>query len=197
LAYCGAAFAVTWSLIFAFFGDFLRQFGCDGSRLSLFTCATPAWLGAPAGDTFVEAYRQVSNSPGGWVWSSSLLMFVVPACVWLHVEGGRAGLPRPQQLAHLVLGFLGAISASFPLAFAVVHCLQREQQQQQQATDALPVEQHRRAFSPAVKLRWLGAPAVAAVLSAMALPYTVYRRPGWYIAALSLLHVVLLLPALW
>ena len=185
--YCGGAFAVTWSLIFAFFGEHLRQYGCDGSRLSLFTCHTAAWLGAPVGDTFVEAYRQVTDSSGGWAWSSSLLMFVVPACLWLHVEGARAGLPRPQQAAHLVLGFLGAISASFPVAFAVVYHLQQQQQQQQQRVGA---------FSLAVDMRWLALPGAVAVISAAVLPYTVRHAPGIFLLALALLHFVLMIPTL-
>ena len=207
LAYCGAAFAITWSLIFGFFGEYLKQFGCDGSRLSLFDCDTPAWQASPGGETFIEAYRRVTDTSGGWIFSSSLLFFVVPTCTWLHVAGARAGLSRYHQLCHLLLGFLGAISASFPIAFAVVYCLQRRQQEEahQQVEESAGVIKKngsavsaspKASFVPAVNLTWLALPGILAILAAMLLPYSVHHSPKVYVTALALLHFVLMVPAL-
>jgi hypothetical protein len=184
---------VTWSLIFAFFTDYLTRFGCDPSeRFSLFTCSTDAWFSSPGGDTFVEAYVQVTNTSGGWIWSSTLLMFVVPACLWLHIEGTRSGLSRTHQLAFLVLGFFGAISASFPLAFAFVNALQHCPQSQSAGWF------HRSPTAePHPNLFFLAVPAALAIISALALPYTVHAADRTlYVVALALLHVICLVPTL-
>lgn len=138
----------------------------------------------------------MTNTAGGWVWSSSLLFFVVPACLWLHLEGTRLGVSRTHQLAFLVVGFCGAISASFPLAFATLHAYQRDGavldhlrcKSRAQASNETP--------ATAASAWWLALPAVAALVSAVLLPYTVHSANGVYVASLATLHVVLLLPTL-
>mmetsp|Transcript_52567 Transcript_52567/g.105326 ORF Transcript_52567/g.105326 Transcript_52567/m.105326 type:complete len:356 (-) Transcript_52567:53-1120(-) len=197
LPYSAGAFTVTWSLIFAFFSEYLTRFGCDAKdRFSLFTCDTEAWFASPGGDTFVEAYVQVTNTPGGWIWSSTLLMFVVPCCLWIHLEGTRSGLSRAYQLAFIVLGFLGAISASFPLAFAFVNALQH--QKKLPNTKSASLSFHRAPVAkPRINFTFLALPAALAIASAVALPYTVHKADRTpYITALAILHVILLVPTL-
>jgi len=138
----------------------------------------------------------VTNTAGGWVWSSSLLFFVVPACLWLHLEGTRVGVSRTHQLAFLVVGFFGAISASFPIAFATVHAYRRDGTflDHLRCRNFSVVKKQPAATAPST--RWLVVPAIAAMISATMLPYTVKTANGIYIASLAVLHVVLILPAL-
>jgi hypothetical protein len=147
---------------------------------------------ASSGDTFVEAYVQVVNSAGGWTWSSNLLLLVTPLCLWLHVDGSRAGVSRKHQLSFLVLGFFGAISAAFPLAFATVHAQKQLQKMERKCADGAG-----RGKEPTASGWLLGLPAAVAVVSALLLPYTVQPSTrSAFVAALAALHVVLLLPAL-
>jgi len=178
------AFYLTWTLIFDFFGEYLTKFGCENTRFSLLTCETEAWYSAPAGDTFVEAYVQVTNSVGGWVWSSSLLAFVVPSCLWVHLEGSRTGLSRTKQLAFLLLAFLGAVSASFPLAFSIIFSRRLHN----------PIDFH--GETPAISITWLGIPSGIAILCSLLLPLTVHDSRLVYITALALLHFILIVPTL-
>ena len=187
IASAGVALRVTWGLIFAFFREHLQGYCCDGSSLtSLFTCRSPQWLAASGGDTFLEAYVQVTDDAGGWVWSSMLLMWVVPGCLWLHVEATRLGFSRGRQLAFLVVGFLGAISVAFPLFFA----------------DVLARHRHRLGMKDGVASAEVSlgltavAPLVAALVCAFVLPHTVHRAPVVYTVALASLHFVLMIPSL-
>jgi hypothetical protein len=175
------SFYVTWTLIFDFFGEYLTKFNCDNTRFSLFTCSSKEWLEAPSGDTFIEAYVQVTNSMGGWIWSSSLLCFVVPACLWLHIAGSRVGLSKTKQISFLLLAFLGAVSASFPIAFAVIYCRQCNIMKGRQ---------------PIISGLLMALPSGIALLSSMLLPLSVSTNRWVYVIALVLLHFILMVPAL-
>jgi hypothetical protein len=132
------------------------------------------------------------------VWSSSLLLFVTPACLWLHVAGARAGVSRAHQLAFLVLAFLGAVSAAFPLAMAHVHALDSLQRRKRAGSGANSGGGRAAAAAlaePVVTFGRMVTPCALAVGSALVLPYTVHRARGVYVACLVCLHVVLLVPA--
>lgn len=188
------SFYITWTLIFDFFGVYLIQYNCNETRFSLFTCNSNEWLNAPTGDTFIEAYVQVTNTLGGWIWSSSLLSFVVPGCLWLHIEGTRVGLSKLKQLSFLLLAFLGAVSASFPIAFAVIYSKQTlllNTDKKGKKDDAA------RKLVPMISFKLLGLPCILALLSSMLLPLSVHLENRWtYVIALSLLHFILMVPTL-
>lgn len=75
------------------------------------------------------------------------------------------------QLCFLVLGFFGAISAAFPLAFATVYVKQRLRDHHGRGNgQAPPLEP---AAEPAASAWCLCAPAAVAIASSLLLPYTV------------------------
>ena len=121
---------------------------------------------------------------------------MVPACLWLHLEGTRVGISRTHQLAFLVVGFFGAISASFPIAFATVHAYRRDDASLDHLRCGNYSKLRNQPATVASSTRWLVIPAIAATISAALLPYTVKSANGIYVASLAVLHVVLILPAL-
>jgi hypothetical protein len=92
-------------------------------------------------------------------------------------------MPRRVQVAFLVVAFLGAVSASIPIAFVVMHRLRS-------VATALASSE------PVISAPCLLAPPVVAVVAALVLPYTVDGNRSAYIGALAILHAVLVVPAL-
>ena len=78
------------------------------------------------------------------------------------------------QLSFLVLGFFGAISAAFPIAFATVHAHQQQQRHHQREGQRGGDKQRVvvPGAEPAASVWRLGGPAAVAVASALLLPYT-------------------------
>lgn len=94
------AWIVTWRLIFAFFVDFANRYSRDGPNM------------------FVEAYVMVTDNAKGWIWSSQLLLWVVPGIIFLYVESKRRSISSTLAMAWISSAFLGAVSLGFPLAFS-------------------------------------------------------------------------------
>lgn len=175
------ALALTWFKILSFIAEDAAQYADAASY-------------AASDNLFVAAYELVSR--GGWWSSAQLLVWVAPACLYLqqHVRDGAtqrnandgASITRGDALAHSGLAFLGAVSASFPLLFARLLA--------SPAPDA-----RRRSDSATPVATWTQLACTALALgSVVLLPLTV-DRSAWraaYIAALALLHVVLVVPLL-
>ena len=178
------AFVVTWSLIL----DFFEQ-EADSQRV----LSKEEYENAPS--TFVKAYEEVTTKTG-YFWSQQLLMFVVPACLFLQTETRRyeQTLPRGMALAYTATGFLGAISLSFPLFFSHVLLLHEDEQRP-------PGNKKRRtnvtSSTAIVRVSLLQIVcSVIASISVVVLPATVHTDKQSYVIALIALHVVLGIPSL-
>jgi len=96
------AWLVTWRLIFAFFIEFANRYSNDQESPNM----------------FVEAYAMVTDNFKGWIWSSQLLLWVVPGIIFLYVESKRRSISSTLAMAWISSAFLGAVSLGFPLAFS-------------------------------------------------------------------------------
>ena len=175
------AFVVTWSLIL----DFFEQ-EADSQRV----LSKEEYENAPS--TFVKAYEEVTTKTG-YFWSQQLLMFVVPACLFLQTETKRYEhtLPRGMALAYTATGFLGAISLSFPLFFSHVLLLHEDEQKKKSSrTNVI-------SSTAIVHVSLLQIVcSVIASISVVVLPATVHTDKQSYVIALIALHVVLGIPSL-
>lgn len=168
------AFYVTWDLILDFFNDEARLYANHPEQF------------AASNSTFVKAYVEVTEDAAGWWWSSQLLLWVIPGCVFLQTQSRifHRELPWSSSLAYTATGFLGAISLSFPLFFAHVLHLK---------STSLPHQRnHQRMLVSPLQL----ACCLIAVVSVAILPFAVHGNYQVYVVALSLLHVVLAVPSI-
>ncbi len=174
LAFSLGACAVCWELIGRFMAAVAAEKGCGKDALALLDCTSPSWMEF---DVFVQAYVDVTKDPAGWLMSCQLLMFVQSACTFLLVETRARGIPRYVALSYVILGFLGAISLAFPLAFLHIFLLRG----QRKAGAPFPSE--------------MAGCAAIGVACVAVLPQTWdhYRR-SYYTYALMTLHGILALP---
>ena len=169
------AFSVTWNLIFQFFQE---------EALLLQPLSKAEWLASPS--TFVKAYEQVTTATG-YVWSSNLLMWVIPGCLFLQTEFKRRAIEPTTALAYTATGFMGAISLSFPLFFG--HILILDEMKPGKAHTRQ--QQHRNVSYLQILCATVAATAV------VVLPHTVHTHTTIYVQALLVLHVVLAVPSVW
>ena len=108
LPYACTSLICTWRLILLFFVGHTQCFAGHADPPNL----------------FVEAYALVCDSPAGWWWSSTLLLWVAVACPLAHFEAVRRGMPASVAVAYIVVAFLGAVSVAFPLLFSHLMLLQ-------------------------------------------------------------------------
>jgi hypothetical protein len=173
------AFAITWSLIFQFFEE---------EAILLKPLSKEDWLNSPS--TFVKAYEEVTTVTG-YLWSSNLLMWVIPGCIFLQTELSRRDMSSLTALTYTATGFMGAISLSFPLFFAHILIHDDQQLKQKEKQKKLEIKQHRNASLLQI------ACAIIATISVLILPITVHMHEDIYIAALLTLHIVLAIPSIW
>jgi hypothetical protein len=161
--YAAVALVSTWRLILRFF--------------VAHTTAHAAHADPP--NLFVEAYALVADEPHGWVWSSSLLLWVTVACPMVHAEAARRGMPARLALCYVAVAFLGAVSLAFPPLLAHL--------------SLLPPSPGGRS-PPRRRARLWGACAAASLLSVLALPVGVHASRSVFIGALLVVHLVLVAP---
>ena len=157
------------------------------------------WLNSPS--TFVKAYEEVTT-PTGYCWSSNLLMWVIPGCLFLQTELKRRDLQPLTALLYTATGFMGAISLSFPLFFGHLLLLddgkknsgQKNSGQKNSGTRGQPhTATHKHNQTSYLQLVC----ATAATISVIVLPQTVHTHPVRYVQALMALHTVLAIPSMW
>ncbi|GBG26121.1 Hypothetical Protein FCC1311_023412 [Hondaea fermentalgiana] len=182
LPFAATALIVCWSEIFAFMSEVSKEKGCGPgeSPLELLHCNTPAWQEF---DVFVQAYVDVTKTAVGWAASSQLLMFVLSGCTFLHLECARLGVPGYLSLAYVLVGFLGAISLSFPLLFGHLFVL-ANRRASETAAPLVPKTTGTLVFCNLV-----------AMISVLVLPHTYEsHRQTYYTWALMIVHVILMAP---
>ncbi|KAL1526333.1 hypothetical protein AB1Y20_015047 [Prymnesium parvum] len=164
--YALCALCLTWRLILLFMLDFEAAYGTHEDPPNL----------------FVEAYALVCDSAAGWWWSCMLLGWVTVACPVVAREAARRGMPAWLAVAHVVAAFLGAVSLAFPIFFA--HLLLLGTPRGNPTADGGQTKASR---------MWIGCVGLSLV-SIAALPATVSRARALFIAALIVVHFVLLIP---
>ena len=175
------AFTVTWTLIFQFF---------DTEAELLRPLSREDWLKSPS--TFVKAYEEVTT-PTGYCWSSNLLMWVIPGCLFLQTELKRRDLQPLTALLYTATGFMGAISLSFPLFFGHLLLLDDDKKHSGQKNSGKHTATHTHNRASYLQLVC----ATAAAISVIVLPQTVHTHPVTYVQALMALHTVLAIPSMW
>ena len=175
LGLCSLSFvAVTWYYIFSWVGAEVASDGIVGA------------------DLFFGAYKMVTNTSAGWMWSSQLLTWVVSGLCFMHGEARRAGIRH--FWAFVLFGFLGAISGS--LALFLSHTLtvaaQRAAGGAAPPRGAAAVAAARPVAPGALYLLC----AFISLVSVVLLPLTVDTNYGPFCVALLFLHFALPVPYL-
>ena len=139
-----------------------------------------------AGSLFFGAYVDVVGSPQRWVWICELLAWVFVGIAFLVKEARVLQLSKGEVFAFVVVGFLGAISVSFGLFFAVSLLVR--------ARMPPPSPRHARLAGRPDAALWWG--TIAGMVSTVMLPVSLEKGERFeFNVHLLVVHAVLLLPA--
>lgn len=160
VAFALMAWYVTWRLIFSYFIEFEQR----GETTNM----------------FLDAYVKVSDDPVGWLWSSQLLLWVVPATIYVYVESARRDVSNIVSASWIGAAFLGAVSLGFPLALSHLE---------------LSESQRTRSAVTSTEILILFVCATLSIASVHVMPTMLSdQRLDMFAAALGLLHVALVFP---
>jgi len=134
---------------------------------------------------FILAYQLVCDDPFKWFWSSQLLTLAIPVHLFLYVETFRHNVAVIETLAFIVVGLFGAQSFTFSLFFAKLVTMENTHEDEKEDP---PKKGHLTFGILTILVKDI------AFFSVYMIGETSTSNQFAFVAALILLHFVLLLP---